>query len=615
MSDIIEEHRVDESGSMIVKQYKKGRLLGKGGFAKCYEFTEIDTGRTIAAKVIEKLTINKPKSRQKLMNEVNIHKSMRHPSIVHFENYFEDNENFYILLELCPYQSLKEALKRRHCFHELEIQFYLAQLVAGVKYIHNKNVIHRDLKLGNLFVGKNMELKIGDFGLAAKLSFAGERRRTICGTPNYMAPEILNSKVCGHSFEADIWSIGVIIYAMFVGKTPFDSPDVKLTYRKIKTNNYTIPDGVVISPEAKSLITDILKINPSLRLSLDDIIHHPFMLKNAIPKCIPSDSLIQPLTSDFIAKYNTRNSKPNITQTIASNKKLLAVSSKENILQKQQNLLQTLKSRPRTNERKIPIVETTRFFAHTTNRISSAVKSQMRSTHFHFGKRKANISPRASSNSIVKQQLNTPIKQCKVLEFKKTTARIENSKVFVNYYKDYTEKYGVAYKLSNGVIGFYYNDITNMLWLEDIQQYAYSDFYTNTETVYLSKGEKTNRDFGKKIKLIEHFMAHCSKLDVPGKIIEGNKNIALKRVIKTKKGILLRLTNNVVQMIFIDKSQLILRFSCMSMIYIDKNGSEETVDITNKVLSSDNKKLVKRFKYTMEVVNYLNTNKGSYRDL
>ena len=93
------------------------------------------------------------------------------------------------------------------------------------------------LKLGNLFLNKNMELKLGDFGLATRLEFEGEKKRTICGTPNYIAPEVLDGKV-GHSYEVDVWSLGVIIYAMLIGKPPFETPDVKTTYKKIKMNQY-----------------------------------------------------------------------------------------------------------------------------------------------------------------------------------------------------------------------------------------------------------------------------------------------------------------------------------------------------------------------------------------
>lgn len=155
------------------------------------------------------------------------------------------------------------------------------------------------MKLGNLFLNKNMELKLGDFGLATKLEFEGEKKRTICGTPNYIAPEVLDGKV-GHSFEVDVWSLGVIIYAMLIGKPPFETPDVKTTYRKIRLNSYTFPEHVLISDAAKNLITRILNLDPAKRPTLDEIMAHPFMNNGGtIPKVLPLSTLACPPSASY----------------------------------------------------------------------------------------------------------------------------------------------------------------------------------------------------------------------------------------------------------------------------------------------------------------------------
>jgi polo-like kinase 1 len=113
-----------------------------------------------------------------------------------------------------------------------------------------------------------MEVKIGDFGLATKLEFEGDRKRTICGTPNYIAPEILEGKT-GHSYEVDIWSLGVIIYTLLVGRPPYETADVKTTYQKIKKNHYSFPDNIKLSKQSKSLISCILQLDPVTRPSID----------------------------------------------------------------------------------------------------------------------------------------------------------------------------------------------------------------------------------------------------------------------------------------------------------------------------------------------------------
>ena len=122
----------------------------------------------------------------------------------------------------------------------------------AVEYCHKKRIIHRDLKLGNILLDKEMTIKLSDFGLAAKLNFEDEKRRTMCGTPNYIAPEVLDSKF-GHSYEVDIWAIGVIIYTLIYGKPPFDTADLKTTYKRIRACIYDFP-AKNISDEAKDLI-------------------------------------------------------------------------------------------------------------------------------------------------------------------------------------------------------------------------------------------------------------------------------------------------------------------------------------------------------------------------
>lgn len=137
---------------------------------------------------------------------------MVHPNIVHFKECFEDTSNIYMILELCPNRSLMDMLRRRRRFTEPEVRYWLLQLLGALKYMHGKNVIHRDLKLGNIFLDRQMNIKIGDFGLAALLVDENERKMTICGTPNYIAPEVLfGQKGQGHSFEVDLWGVGVIM--------------------------------------------------------------------------------------------------------------------------------------------------------------------------------------------------------------------------------------------------------------------------------------------------------------------------------------------------------------------------------------------------------------------
>jgi polo-like kinase 1 len=133
----------------------------------------------------------------------------------------------------------------------------MLQVLDGLEYLHSQKIIHRDLKLGNLFLNENMCVKIGDFGLATKIDFYGEKKKTICGTPNYIAPEIIESK--GHSYEVDVWSFGVIMYTLVYGRPPFESKDVKDTYKKIKDCSFSFPENVYSSNNLKVLVSSILQ--------------------------------------------------------------------------------------------------------------------------------------------------------------------------------------------------------------------------------------------------------------------------------------------------------------------------------------------------------------------
>jgi polo-like kinase 1 len=296
----IEEHII---GSDKIIKYERGKFLGKGGFAKCYEMKRVDTGKIFAAKVFDKKGLSNGRSRKKLINEIKLHKKLHHLNIVNFEHFFEDKENVYILLELCSNQTLNEMVKRRKRLKEIEVQCYSLQIIRALKYIHNHRIIHRDLKLGNLFLTSKLELKLGDFGLAAKLEYDGQKRKTVCGTPNYIAPEILEKKN-GHSYEVDIWSLGVVMYTMLFGRPPFETADVKLTYKRIKMNSYIFPEKIKVDERAKKLIESILVLDPAKRPSLDEIAQHDFFkIYNAVPLVLPLSTLSCPPGPKYIEQF------------------------------------------------------------------------------------------------------------------------------------------------------------------------------------------------------------------------------------------------------------------------------------------------------------------------
>uniref|UniRef100_A0A8C7DC73 Serine/threonine-protein kinase PLK n=1 Tax=Oncorhynchus kisutch TaxID=8019 RepID=A0A8C7DC73_ONCKI len=250
------------------KCYCRGKVLGKGGFAKCYEMTDLSTSKVYAAKIIPHTRVSKPHQREKIDREIELHRVLHHKHIVHFYHHFEDKDNIYILLEYCSRRSLAHILK----------------IVSGLKYLHEQEILHRDLKLGNFFVSESMELKVGDFGLAAKLESAGNRKKTICGTPNYLSPEVLNKQ--GHGCESDVWALGCVMYTMLLGRPPFETTNLKETYRCIREARYSLPSS--LSPQAKQLISSLLAKTPEDRPHLDHILRHEFFTQGFVPERLPA---------------------------------------------------------------------------------------------------------------------------------------------------------------------------------------------------------------------------------------------------------------------------------------------------------------------------------------
>ena len=222
-----------------------------------------------------------------LYAEIKIHRSLKHPNIVSFTDCFEDDDNVYMTLELCHNGSLMDMLRKRRRFTEPESRYFMVQLLGACHYMHNHQVIHRDLKLGNIFLDANMNVKVGDFGLAALIESPGERKKTICGTPNYIAPEVLFDTANGHSFEVDTWSIGVILYTLVIGRPPFQTKDVKAIYKRIRDNEYEFPADRIVSNHVQELVQQILTPDPQQRPTLHEILDHNWFVRGIVPSCIP----------------------------------------------------------------------------------------------------------------------------------------------------------------------------------------------------------------------------------------------------------------------------------------------------------------------------------------
>lgn len=206
---------------------------------------------------------------------------------------FTVEETTYVALELCPNGSLTDMIKKRKFLTMGEIRRMLIQLCGAVKYLHQRDVVHRDIKAGNIFLDADMNVKLGDFGLAAVMEPAGEasstthaRRTTFCGTPNYLAPEILDKSGGGHGMSVDIWSIGILAYYLAVGKAPFHAKSKEEIYKKLRKGEYAwpelTPDSNEIPEDLRALVAKLL-VEEAKRPSPDKVVRHPFFSQGFIP--------------------------------------------------------------------------------------------------------------------------------------------------------------------------------------------------------------------------------------------------------------------------------------------------------------------------------------------
>lgn len=318
------------------KRYFRGRLLGKGGFARVYEVTDMSTNKVYALKAVPKAKLTRSADKyNKIETEIELHKSLRQRHIVGFHGHFEDDQHVYILLELCSRKSLVQTLKNRGKLTEPEVRYLMYQAVQACSYLHAQRVIHRDIKVGNFFLNADMELRLGDFGLAVRLKEGENKIRTMCGTPNYIAPEVLSKE--GHSYEVDTWALGCVMYTLLIGHPPFETKSLKETYSRIRNNEYTIPPR--ISDSAAKLIRKMLQANPANRPSLNDILSDEFFKKGFFPNRLPASVVT---TSPRWSEYErTRESNQNISKdaikkiTLALSRQMkLSTDEKEESLEK-----------------------------------------------------------------------------------------------------------------------------------------------------------------------------------------------------------------------------------------------------------------------------------------
>lgn len=214
--------------------------------------------------------------KERVLQEVDIHSRLKHPAILDLHTFFEDENCVYLVLELAHNGTLLQYMNNK-TLDELSAAVVLSQVVSGLQYLHSNFIMHRDLSMSNLLLTESLQVKISDFGLATEDQPLHGKHMTLCGTPNYISPEVAMHSP--HGLETDVWGLGCLLYALLTGRPPFDTNAVKSTLTQVVMGGYTIPDHV--SAEARHLIDRLLCKDPKKRILLNDVASHPFLMKNS----------------------------------------------------------------------------------------------------------------------------------------------------------------------------------------------------------------------------------------------------------------------------------------------------------------------------------------------
>uniref|UniRef100_A0A0N4ZNH7 Aurora kinase n=1 Tax=Parastrongyloides trichosuri TaxID=131310 RepID=A0A0N4ZNH7_PARTI len=247
--------------------FEIGRNLGKGKFGNVYLAREKKSHFVIALKVLFKEQIEKYQVRVQIKREIEIQFHLRHPNILRLYGYFYDDTRIYLILEYAARGTLFNYLQKQKVLPDPVAAKYLYQLSDALDYCHGLGVIHRDIKPENLLITVKDDLKIADFGWSVYTP--DSRRQTVCGTLDYLPPEMISQTDKSYDHRVDAWSVGVLLYEITVSKPPFDADGQRDTLLNISKAKYTIPPSV--HPKAAEIIQSLLKISPSARASLKDV--------------------------------------------------------------------------------------------------------------------------------------------------------------------------------------------------------------------------------------------------------------------------------------------------------------------------------------------------------
>ncbi|XP_043493546.1 serine/threonine-protein kinase polo-like [Polistes fuscatus] len=553
------------------KAYYKGQFLGRGGFARVYLMTDVSDGNQYACKIIPKNRMQKIHM-QKTAREIIIHKELNHVNVVQMHHYFEDNLNVYMLLEPCPRKSLMHVLKYRGKVTEPEARYYMKQMVTGVAYIHSQKVVHRDLKPGNMFLSDRMIVKIGDFGLATRPD--GQRRRvTICGTPNYIAPEVLYKQA--YSYEADVWALGCILYALLVGQPPFETATLEKTYARICKNDYREVDDSIASRNGQNLINWLLQPNPELRPSSEWVKEHPYLTKEYIPPSLPHTCCYQMPHATILEPASS--SSPSSVSTASRNQELgkaqvwQSLDHPDIYPRSQQRATMPNAQQPTQNQH---LLERSQKNIQKDSKVSNWLVRKLPKLPRFKQRLSSVLCPDNKKTSLLAQSaqmhraLDSFVTEMKRNNLQQNPPGVEDIvPLFVTKWIDYSNKYGLGFQLSDKSVGVLFNDNTKISYTHDRRRIEYMTI--DDEVTRYHRERDIPVPLQKKLELLHHFTQYMDEFLTEGgelkkyrTTVKQSKNAyvpRMRRWLRTDKAIVMELTVPLLQVnFFVDHTKIIV---------------------------------------------------------
>ena len=304
-----------------ITDFEKEREIGKGGFGLVWRVIHKKTQKVYCIKVIQKQGIIEQKLVPQMNREIEIMYILNNPHCLRLKNHFEDDNNFYLVMPLASKGQLYRVLKKFRKFDERTAAQILRETISALQYLHSFNppIIHRDIKPENLLLNEGGRVLLADYGWS-NFNMEGDVRKTFCGTPEYIAPEMLSKK--GHDTRVDIWSIGILMFELLSGYSPFVAKTNQELYQNIKKLKIRWPKDM--PPLAKNLISRILKLNPIERPSFDEILNHQWFKQTKMIKPLLENKM--KTNKDLLAFHMLNGCNDEILERI---NQLLKLSGKE----------------------------------------------------------------------------------------------------------------------------------------------------------------------------------------------------------------------------------------------------------------------------------------------